>query len=113
MRGWNTSRRRGVRSWTLASSGVDARNENTFLGANVGNRYLRYAGRFRVYELKIWQDGVLMRNFVPMRLGGENGMPALWDRVSAKPFFLNDKAPFARVGPVVGKNPSGFLILFR
>lgn len=63
--------------------------------------------------MKVWQDGVLVRNFVPMRLGGENGMPALWDKVSAKPFFLNEKAPFARVGPVMGKNPSGFLILFR
>lgn len=69
--------------------------------------------RARIYGMKVWQDGVLVRNFVPMRLGGENGMPALWDKVSAKPFFLNEKEPFARVGPVMGKNPSGFLILFR
>lgn len=81
-------------------------------GENVKGQ-ARNLSRVRIYGMKVWQDGVLMRNFVPMRLGGENGMPALWDKVSAKPFFLNDKAPFARVGPVVGKNPSGFLILFR
>lgn len=91
---------------------VDTRLPMYLFAENVKGTAMQIS-RSRIYGMKVWQDGVLVRNFVPVRLGGESGMPALWDKVSAKPFFLNDKAPFARVGPVVGENPTGFLILFR
>lgn len=91
---------------------VDTRLPMYLFGENVMGEAGNIA-RARIYGMKIWQDGVLVRNFVPVRLGGESGTPALWDKVGAKPFFLNDKASFARVGPVVGENPAGFLILFR
>ncbi len=91
---------------------VDTGLSMYLFGENVKGE-AKQTSRARIYGMKVWQDGVLVRNFVPVRLGGENGMPALWDKVGAKPFFLNDKTPFARVGKVVGKNPSGFLVLIR
>lgn len=69
--------------------------------------------RVRLYNLKIWQDGKPVRNFVPVRLGDEHGTVALWDKVSEKPFFLENGATYTVVGPVVGKFPRGLMLIFK
>ena len=59
----------------------------------------QYFGRTRFYWLKIWQDGVLVRNFRPILL--ESGLAALWDSVSKQVFLPN--VPFSAMGPVTGE----------
>ena len=54
----------------------------------------------RCYELKIWQDGELVRNYIPVLL--DSGLPALWDKVSKKPFYPANGKHFSAVGPVTG-----------
>ena len=39
-----------------------------------------YFSKVRIYELKIWQDGALVRHYVPVL--ADNGAPYLWDKVS-------------------------------
>ena len=54
----------------------------------------------RCYGLKIWQDGELVRNYIPVLL--DSGLPALWDKVSKKPFYPANGKHFSAVGPVTG-----------
>lgn len=72
-----------------------------------------WKSRARLYGLKIWQDGTLVRNFVPVRLGSAFGTVALWDKVSGTPFFLNDQAAYSFVGPTTGRYPSGLAVILR
>ena len=51
-------------------------------GNSVGN----YA-KVRIYDLKIWQDGELVRDYVPVI--ADNGAPYLWDKVS-KTLFASE-----------------------
>lgn len=87
------------RSMYLFAENVEGRVENK--------------SRVRLYNLKIWQDGKPVRNFVPVRLGDEYGTVALWDKVSGKPFFLKDNMTYTVVGPVVGKFPRGLMLIFK
>ena len=41
----------------------------------------------RIYDLKIWQDGELVRDYVPVI--ADNGAPYLWDKVS-KTLFASE-----------------------
>lgn len=61
---------------------------------NVGGT-MKYPSAARLYWLKLWQDGRLVRNFRPVRL--DNNQAALWDSVT-KQIFLPSK-PFSAVGP--------------
>ena len=60
--------------------------------------HVNYRSRARLYWLKIWQDGRLVRSFVPVLL--DCGLPALWDKVDDRVYAPN--VPFAAVGPVTG-----------
>ena len=54
-----------------------------------------YPSNARLYWLKLWQDGKLVRNFRPVRL--DNNQAALWDAVT-KEIYLPSK-PFSAIGP--------------
>ena len=78
---------------------TDARNLDTgyplyIFACNVGGT-MKYPSAARLYWLKLWQDGKLVRNFRPVRL--DNNQAALWDSVT-KQIFLPSK-PFSAVGP--------------
>ena len=47
---------------------------------------MNYA-KVRIYGLKIWQDGELVRDYVPVI--ADNGAPCLWDKVS-KTLFASE-----------------------
>ena len=78
---------------------TDARNLDTgyplyIFACNVGGT-MKYPSAARLYWLKLWQDGKLVRNFRPVRL--DNNQAALWDSVT-KQIFLPSK-PFSAVCP--------------
>ena len=84
-------------------------NTNIYLLAcNYNNSYY-YTCRARLYGVKIWQDGVLVRSFRPVML--ESGLAALWDSVSERVFWPN--APFSAIGPVTRKFNSNTVIIVR
>lgn len=65
--------------------------------------------KFTLYSFKMWKDGVLVRDFVPVRCGGEAG---LWDFVTDSLFKSIGSATFI-AGPdetdiVVNKIPNQF-----
>lgn len=91
---------------------LDTERPMYLFAENVNGR-VEDKARVRLYNLKIWQDGKPVRNFVPVRLGDEHGTVALWDKVSGKPFFLKDDATYTVVGPVVGKFPRGLMLIFK
>lgn len=91
---------------------LDTARSMYLFAENVNGR-VENKSRVRLYNLKIWQDGKPVRNFVPVRLGDEHGTVALWNKVSGKPFFLKDDATYTVVGPVVGKFPRGLMLIFK
>ncbi len=54
-----------------------------------------YPSNARLYWLKLWQDGKLVRNFRPVRL--DNNQAALWDAVTREIYLPNK--PFSAIGP--------------
>ena len=92
---------------------ADTRTINTtlplyLLAANVGGE-AKYPARARLYRAKIWQDGVLVRNYMPMQT--TNGEVGLWDRVSRT--FAPLSSPFCAVGEVTGPAQVGSVIIVR
>lgn len=92
---------------------ADMRTINTtlplyLLAANVGGE-AKYPARARIYRAKIWQDGTLVRDYMPMQT--TNGEVGLWDRVSRT--FAPLSRPFSAVGEVTGPAQVGSVILVR
>ncbi len=58
----------------------------------------RYRSAARCYGLKIWQDGALVRDFLPCRVDGK-GM--LYDKVTETLYRPSPDIPAERTGPVV------------
>jgi hypothetical protein len=67
-----------------------------------GNGIGATASKVRLYSMKIWQDGVLVRDFVP---GIKNGEGCLYDRVNGDFYFSNDGGITSAAG-LVGQ-PAG------
>ena len=82
---------------------------NLYLFANnlAGAVYNR--SHVRLYGLKIWQDGELVRDFRPVLL--DSGFAALWDKVSEQVFVPS--MPFSATGRVTHKFNSGTVIIVR
>ena len=57
---------------------------NLYLFANNRGGTVENYGSARLYRLKIWQDGVLVRDFRPCR---KHGIPALYDYVEKRIFY--------------------------
>ena len=72
---------------------------NTFyvFAQNLNGDWYGANAKVRLYSMRIWQDGVLVRDFVP---GVRNGEGCLYDRVSGKCHFSFDGAITSAAGLV-------------
>ena len=75
-----------------------------------------YLSRVRLYWLKIWQDGVLVRNYLPIRL--DSGQVVLWDKVEKRGYVPIDtngnRQVFSVIGPDGDVIPTvGFILSIR
>jgi len=79
---------------------------NLYLFANNRGGTVENYGSARLYRLKIWQDGVLVRDFLPCR---KHGIPALYDDVDKRIFYAEQAqltaSPF---DPTVAGSPDYF-----
>ena len=75
-------------------------------GNSVGN----YA-KVRIYGLKIWQDGELVRDYVPVI--ADNGAPYLWDKVSKTLFASETDSAFWDSGAIGDRFAQGIVILVK
>ena len=79
---------------------------NLYLFANNRGGTVENYGSARLYRLKIWQDGVLVRDFLPCR---KHGIPALYDDVDKRIFYAEQSqltaSPF---DPTVAGSPDYF-----
>lgn len=95
-----TGARTVVSERTLADDVDTAQNLYVFARNNAGTA--DSFARSRLYWLKIWQDGVCVRKFQPVRL--ENGLVGLFDHVEEKIYLPKTAdgslAYFSAVGPV-------------
>ena len=91
-------------------SATEAESYNTgrhlYLFANNRAGTVENYGHARLYRLKIWQDGVLVRDFLPCR---KHGIPALYDDVDKRIFYAEQSqltaSPF---DPTVAGSPDYF-----
>ena len=63
---------------------------NLYLFACNQDGTAKWPGKGMIYRLRIWQDGVLVRNFRPVRLS--NGVAVLWDTVHRRAYTALDVA---------------------
>ena len=75
-----------------------------------GNSAGAYA-KVRIYYLKIWQDGALVRDYIPVI--ADNGAPYLWDKVSKTLFGSATDTPFWDGGEIGGRFEQGTFILVK
>ena len=75
---------------------------------NQSNSVLSY-GKFKLYSLKIWDDGTLVREFVPCV--NKDGEAGLYDITpgAVKKFYANDGTGAFEAGPVL-ETKSGTVI---
>ena len=99
----------GATVYSGASSASYDTGHNLYLFGNNRAGSAENLSSVRLYGLKIWQDGELVRNFRPVLL--DSGLAALWDKVSERVFVPN--MPFSAVGPVTRKFNSGTVIIVR
>ncbi|MBR4170051.1 MAG: hypothetical protein IKR48_00205, partial [Kiritimatiellae bacterium] len=96
-------------SQVITADGTTIVNRTDTDGVNAGcNLYIfaddkagtaQFFCQARLYWLKIWQDGFIMRDFRPVLL--DNGWAALWDARHNEIYSPNK--PFSAVGPVGNK----------
>ena len=92
-----------------ASSATYDTGRNLYLFGNNRAGTVENLSSVRLYGLKIWQDGELVRDFRPVLL--DSGFAALWDKVSERVFVSN--MPFSAIGRVTRKFNSGTVIVVR
>ena len=86
-------------------SNIDTERNLYLFGCNLGGSP-DYLSRIRLYWLKIWQDGALVRNFIPVRL--DSGQVVLWDKVEKRGYVPIDKNGNPRMFSAIG--PDGDII---
>ena len=64
----------------------------------------------RVYSLKIWQNGALVHDYIPVL--ADDGNPYFYDK-ARKEFVQGTNAGLWDVGEVTGRVPLGFSISIR
>ena len=67
--------------------------------------------KVRIYYLRIWQDGALVRDYVPVI--ADNGAPYLWDKVSRTLFGSATDTPFWDSGERGGQFLQSTMILVK
>ena len=85
-------------------------------GNSVGNYakvriYGLKISKVRIYGLKIWQDGELVRDYVPVI--ADNGAPYLWDKVSKTLFASETDTAFWDGGAIGDRFEQVPLILVK
>jgi hypothetical protein len=67
-------------------------------------------GKFKLYSLKIWDDGTLVRNFIPCV--NKEGVAGLYDITpgAVKKFYSNDGTGAFEAGPVLDVARTGFAV---
>lgn len=70
-------------------------------------------GKFKLYSLKIWDDGTLVRNFIPCV--SKEGVAGLYDITpgAVKKFYANDGTGEFEAGPVLESASPGLMLLIR
>ena len=68
-----------------------------------------YAAKSRCYSLRLWKDGQLVRDFVPVSYAG---IPMLWDEIGEK-LYPSSGAKHLVAGPVTGKYMRGAMLIVR
>ena len=58
----------------------------------------KFIGNMRLYYFKLYNDGVLIRNFIPVL--DKNGTPCMYDKVTGQ-FFYNAGTGNFIAGPVI------------
>jgi hypothetical protein len=81
----------GVVKANGAQGAIDTNLSMYLFALHNGNSVGNYA-KVRIYDLKIWQDGELVRDYVPVI--ADNGAPHLWDKVSKTLFGSATDTPF-------------------
>lgn len=82
-----------------AALDLDTGRSMYLFGYNIAGT-LGCVSKVRLSTLKIWQDGMLVRSFVPVLVTG--GLPALYDKVGKK-IYAPQGATFSVLGPVTGE----------
>lgn len=86
---------------------IDAVVNLTLFGNNIGGS-VKNLSKARLYRVKIWKDGVLVRDFRPVMTN--IGAAMLWDAVARK-LYLSNSGGFASYGPETGRIDGGMVIL--
>ena len=73
---------------------------NMFMFTRNDKGYIRHNMKGRIYYTKIWQDDILVRDFIPVLDG--NGVPCMYDKVENK-FYYNQGTGQFIAGPVIGE----------
>lgn len=86
-------------SYTAPASGSKSETKPLYMftyGGNPGHAY--YTASVRVYYCKIWQGGILVRDFIPLWRSGVSGM---YDKVGRK-FYQSEGTSAFFAGPILG-----------
>ena len=89
----------GVVKANGAQGAIDTNLSMYLYALHNGNSAGAYA-KVRIYYLKIWQDGALVRDYVPVL--ADNGAPYLWDKVSKTLSGSATDTPFWDCGEIGG-----------
>ena len=99
----------GVLCYRDATAAVATGYPMYLFAANVSGT-ANYFSKVRIRSLKIWQDGVLVRNLVPVL--ADNGAPYLYDKQN-KVFYQGAEAGLWDVGAVGERYTTGTFIIIR
>jgi len=96
----------GSSGWTFSANGEQI-SQGTSVGTNTNNMWmfginkleeLQYPFKGKVYYAKIWQNGTLVRDFVPAK--NSSGVIGMYDTVSGE-FFTNKGSGTFAAGPEI------------
>ena len=93
----------GGQIWNGAGENVDSGLSLALFGANFGDGVCKYVSKVRLYRLKLWLDGNLVRDYRPCLKGDEAG---LYDAVNDEVIFPAKPFPMSGVGATVDESGS-------
>ena len=100
----------GVVKANGAQGAIDTNLSMYLFALHNGNSAGNYA-KVRIYDLRIWQDGELVRDYVPVI--ADNGAPYLWDKVSKTLCGSATDTPFWDSGEPGSRFEQATLILVK
>ena len=95
---------------TGTQGAIDTRLPMYLYALDNGGSPSNYA-KVRIYGLKIWQDGTLVRDYVPVI--ADNGAPYLWDKVSKTLCASATDTPFWDCGAIGGRFAQATVIFVK